>query len=101
MAEPKTYVPRTSVRERTFPDGGSLINIVADAHELAEFVQNRAAADGRIRLCITKRREVGKYGETHCLWLDTYVPKPKQADRAVEPPKQPDLPPTETDDVPF
>jgi hypothetical protein len=78
MAEQKTYVPRCSARATTFRDGGSVLRISFDADALIEFVKNHTNAKGRINLGVSKRREEGKYGETHTVWLNTWEPKPKQ-----------------------
>lgn len=111
MAEQKTYVPKSSAKEITFNDGGSMMKVSFHASTLAEFVKNHANEKGYINLCVTKRREPGKFGDTHCVWLDTW--KPKQQAPQREQPTRADLPPgglfpaaaagddKKEDDVPF
>lgn len=109
MSEAKTYAPG-SVKEHTFHDGGSVLKIGANAEKLIAFIQTHANSKGYINLCVSKRKSVGQYGETHCMWLDTWEPKskasPEDVQRGVSNMRKavnPDYPnsPIEDDDVPF
>ena len=86
---PKTYVPKCSARLVEFSDGGSLLKLSCDAHALAEFAREHKRESGYRMLCIAKRREVGKFGETHSVYLDTFKPDPgkrmQEPQRAPEP----------------
>lgn len=103
MPEQKTYVPKSSAKQITFQSSGkTIIKISFKANELIEFVNGHVNASGYINLGISERREVGPYGDTHCVWLDTWQPKPKTdasaKSRYIPPDEQPE---TKGDDVPF
>jgi hypothetical protein len=83
MSEPKTYVPKSSVKETVFPDGGKLLKIGFHAETLAEFVKNHANEKGYVNFVITRRREVGQFGETHSVTLDTWKPDGRASGRAT------------------
>jgi hypothetical protein len=74
MSEPKIYVPKASAKETVFPDGGKLLKIGFHAASLSEFVKNHANEKGYVNFVITRRREVGQFGETHSVTLDTWKP---------------------------
>lgn len=97
------YVPGVFIREATFPNGGTIMNISFHAGELIDYVKKNANAKGRLNVKVLKRKAEGKYGETHYMKLDTFVPKEKPA--VSEPPKQkasePAQPNPADDDVPF
>lgn len=63
------------------------------AEEMIEFCKAHANEKGFVNLKINERRTVGKFGETHNVSLDTWMPT-KQAQPAQQPPSQ-------SDDVPF
>jgi hypothetical protein len=73
MATQKTYVPKSGGERKRFDNGGEIIKTWFDAEELIAFVREHAR-DGRIRLTIAERREVGKHGETHAIFLDDWTP---------------------------
>ena len=120
MTEPKIYVPKCSAKEHKFRDGGSIIKLGMHAETMITFLREHANEKGYVNLAIGKRREVGKYGDTHTVTLDTWKPSQQaesgrsatgggQAEhksqlaqrRATEPPGAQDGPPEETDDVPL
>jgi hypothetical protein len=70
----KIYMP-LQCKEVKFNDGGSLINISGRADAVIEFVTKHKNDRGYINLVLAKRRENGKYGETHNVTLSTYEPK--------------------------
>jgi hypothetical protein len=93
--ESKTYVPRSSAKEIDRGDW-KLLKLSFDAQTLAEFARQHKNDAGYLNLCVTKRRETGKHGETHCVWLDTFKPDPSKRSQA-EPVSQA----SNNNDVPF
>lgn len=83
----KTYVPKSIVKEIQFRDGGSMLKLSFDVLMLIEFAKANKNERGYLNLCITKTREVGKFGQTHCCWLDTYKPDPNR--QRTSSPQQP------------
>tara|TARA_R110000824_G_scaffold162894_1_gene338655 strand:- start:20 stop:307 length:288 start_codon:yes stop_codon:yes gene_type:complete len=78
--KPKTYL-NCQAKEFLFPSGGTVINLGVRAEELIAFAHQHGNQRGYVNLTISKRREVGQYGQTHSVYLDTYEPKtdaPKQ-----------------------
>jgi hypothetical protein len=82
MPTPKLYVPKSSAKEVTFQDGGSIIRLSFSANELIEFVKNHTNQDGWISFNVSKRREPSERGATHSISLDTW--KPTGAHQAVK-----------------
>ena len=78
MAESKVFL-RCSAKEKTFPNGGSVINVGIKVADLIEFANKHGNARVYLNLSIGARREVGQYGDTHSVTLDTYEPKGKPA----------------------
>jgi hypothetical protein len=72
---PKVYVPGTSAKEFKFADGGSVIRIGLNLEKFAPFVKQHKNERGYINFNLNLRKEVGPYGDTHSLSLDTYVPR--------------------------
>lgn len=89
-AAQKTWVPGASAKEKTFSDGGALIKLGFKVADLIEFAKQNGNAAGYLNLTLSRRREVGRFGETHSVYLDDYVPKgggqPRQPEMAEEPP---------------
>lgn len=54
---------------------GEVLNIGIKADALIAFAQQHANSRGYVNLTVQKRRETGKFGETHSVTLDTYEPK--------------------------
>jgi hypothetical protein len=94
----KTYVPASSAKLIPTSNGG-ILKISFRAKELVDFAKANANDRGYINLCVTQRREVGKYGETHAVWLDTWKPEPK-ADSGQHAPT-PEQRKIHQEDVPF
>lgn len=70
----KIYVPRATCKETTFRDGGTLLKVGFHVDTLVEFVKKHANEKGFVNFVISRRKEVGKYGETHSLAVDTWTP---------------------------
>lgn len=65
---------KCSAKEKTFDNGGSVINLGIKVEDLAAFVKQHKNERGYVNLVIQKRREVGQYGDTHSVCLDTFTP---------------------------
>jgi len=70
---------KCSAKKKIFPNGGSLINIGVKATDLTEFIAQHTNERGYVNLTVKKRREEGRYGDTHSVTLDTWVATPKAA----------------------
>ena len=86
-----------SGKEKFFPDGGSVIQVSLTLNDLkAHFDAYGFTADSGkkiLKLKIGKRREVGKYGETHTVEVDTWKPdSARSAAPTTTPPKDDDIP---------
>jgi hypothetical protein len=68
---------KCSAKAKTFNNGGSVINVGIKVEDLADFVRKHKNERGYINLVIAERREVGQYGDTHSVYLDTYQPGPR------------------------
>ena len=67
----KIYL-KSSAKEKIFANGGSVLNIGIKAEELIQFIQAHTNERGYLNLNISKRNEVGQYGDTHSISLDTW-----------------------------
>ena len=74
MASEKIYVPKASARART-NTYGEFINLSFDVDALRAFAEQHRNSKGRVNFTVSKRREEGKFGETHSITLDTFEPK--------------------------
>ena len=108
----KIYAPKTSAKQVTFNSGKSILKLGIHAETMIEFLRQHANEKGYVNLGISERREVGQYGDTHCVWLDTWKPNQQRQDqptqRRTQPQPEPaakadrsDLLPDETDSIPF
>ena len=110
MAEPKTFINGIFIKEVTFQDGGSVLNVSIPADKVDSITnQLLAAADnGWIKLRISRNRQPttnrdGKTIATHSISVDTWKPgnqpqtppRPPQAQQSV---LQEEV---QSDDVPF
>ena len=93
--------------EKKYVGGGkvgnySIINIGIRAKDLPA-----PNAKGYINLCVGTRREVSKYGETHSVWINDWVPGNSRSEERQEEtrqsfqPSDPIEPPAKNDDLPF
>ena len=104
MSEQKQYVPKLSAKEVQFKNGGSILKVGLHVESMIAFLQAHRNEQGYVNIGISRRREVGSHGDTHCVWLDTWKPDMnKMRAAASTPPKPIDNPkPAEDgDDVPF
>ena len=69
----KQYINKCKVKEEVFTYQGNQIKVLKvglNMEELQKFEKN-----GYVNVTISKRREVGKYGDTHSMYLNEYEPK--------------------------
>lgn len=75
MAE-KIYVG--SGKEKVFDGGGSVISVHLTLNDMGKYFEEygytASNGDKRIKLKIGSRREIGNYGESHTVELDTWKP---------------------------
>lgn len=71
----KKYVPKCSCKSHTFADGGTILKLSFKVEELAAFVRENKNERGYINLIVAERREPGRYGDTHTVYLDEWKPK--------------------------
>lgn len=71
MAEKKNYIRGSAKLANT--EFGEVINISLDIKELNNLKQEK----GFIKLTIAKRKETGKYGDTHSVYENTFEPETK------------------------
>ena len=87
--QPKTYAVGISAKQKTFSSGTSIIKLGVNVKKFVAFLNEHVNEAGYVNLGVSERREVGQYGETHSVWLDTWKPdgeKPKQRDAVAEDP---------------
>lgn len=103
----KIYVPRSSAKQVTFRDGGSLLKLGFEAGSLIEFIKAHKNSRGYINFTVSKRRTPSQYGDTHSVSLDSFEPtrgSGRQHSQQPQPSggKFDDVPgPVESERVPF
>ena len=100
MAQDRVYINQCSLREKTFDNGGSLINAAFKISEL----QDHADENGWVNLVIAKRREVSEKGATHYAYKSEYQrqnSQPQSQMAQTPSPQQPTPDPIDDDDLPF
>jgi len=81
----KIFVPGTQIKEFTFANGGSVLRFSINLAKFGPFVKENKNENGYINFNIEKRREVGNYGDTHNVCLDTWKPAPKTETKSAKP----------------
>lgn len=69
--EPKKYL-KCSAKLKV-NDYGQRLLIGVKATDLIDFARAHANERGYVNLVVTERKEPGQYGDTHSVYLDTYV----------------------------
>ena len=90
---------KCSAKQKRFDNGGSVINLGVKVADLVAFAQEHTNERGYLNLVISERREVGQYGDTHSVTLDTYVGKAKEPGGIAAPALESH--PITDDDIPF
>jgi hypothetical protein len=91
----KIYAPITVKEVET--RYGPMLKVSFRADKLQAFMDANKNAKGYVNLDVSKRREVGQYGETHSAVLDTWQPNQS----AQQPRTTRAETPAESDDVPY
>lgn len=92
---------KCSAKQKRFDNGGSVINLGVKTADLIAFAEAHTNERGFLNLVISERREVGQYGDTHSVTLDTYVGKARETGAATASGPAQEPPPFTDDDVPF
>ena len=73
---------------------GELINLTIHQDALNELISNLNTLKRTVRITIAERREADKYGNTHTVFYNDYVPeaKPASSEPAKSEPEEDDLP---------
>ena len=78
MDKEKIFMNGIFVREKTFDNGGSILNVdIINVDEFAKQLKQHAKADGKITLEIKSRREKAENGLSHYVEVSQFVPKQK------------------------
>ncbi len=96
MNEQKTYINGLTVKEKKFANGNAILKIGVNVDKLMAQLSQHRNAKGYVNLAISARKTVGQYGDTHCVWLDTWEPTRRDVP-AVTPPPQPAASATDTE----
>lgn len=65
---------KCSAKEKSFGNGGTKLLIGVKVEDLIAFAKAHGNERGYLNLAVTSRREVGQYGDTHSVALDTFTP---------------------------
>ena len=86
----KIYIPKSSVKQVDFKNGGhllrfsmhaeTLVKFLLDQIENGEFVNDK----GYLSINIAERRTASEWGDTHSASLDTWKPPSPKAELKVE-----------------
>ena len=95
--EQKTYCNGVSAKQITFQSGKTILKLGVNVDKMIAFLQQHRNAKGFVNLGISERKEVGQYGDTHTVWLDTWSPESAKQSNPVTPRS----PQEKSDDVPF
>jgi len=95
-------------KEKTFDNGGSIINVTLDVDDLAkafkEYGWTTPGQKRKIKVNVSKGRELDQYGNTHYVVVDTWKPTatPETHSNTADVTKQDSVTnDTFQDDVPF
>ncbi len=96
MSEEKIYVG--SGKEKSFDNGGSIINLTIGLDGIKEYFEKYGFTTDqgkkKLKLIVSKRREIDQYGNSHYVTVDTW--KPEQQQESFQQDKKID-----EDDIPF
>lgn len=100
----KIYVPGSSAKAHRFQDGNHILKLGFHVEALEEFIKAHTNDRGYLNLVVSKRREPGKHGETHSVYLDDWQPRREGSTgstRPATPTADSPEPVEQQDDVPF
>jgi len=73
-----------NAKEKTFQDGGSILKVGICLTDIPkEWIKEDKNGRKWVNLVIGQRRETGKFGETHTVKVDTFVPGQKRQEPEV------------------
>ena len=98
MATQKIYAPLYA-KEIEFKNGGTILKLGGKADKLVKWIASVQNEKGYIDLVVSRRKEVGQYGDTHSVYLDTWKPREEPAD--PPPQRSPNDEDQSTEDLPF
>lgn len=104
MPEPKIYLKKVSAKE-VQTQWGAVLKLGVHADTMIDFLNQHRNEKGYVNIAISPRKEVGQYGDTHSVTLDTWKPGQRRnapaRQPAPEPPTQSAQPGDDSDSVPF
>ena len=71
----KNYINGITLKEKTFDDGGSLINVGIKVDDFIEQLNAIKKKSGWANIVIAKNREATEKGLTHHMYESTFEPK--------------------------
>ena len=86
----KKYLNGFSIKEITFNDGGSILNVSGKLDKIIEELKSIVNDGGYVNFSISKRKEADKHGYTHYAMFKPYEKKTesKPPDTNFEEPKE-------------
>lgn len=100
MANEKQYIKNVTLKMREFSNGGQQMNFSLHLEKFIEQCRVVVNEKGYVNLCISSRKAIGQYGNTHSLWVNTWTPKTKE-DTSAPAPEQIKQQQSEDDNLPF
>lgn len=73
--EEKIYVPRSMCKLIETRSKKQIMKISVHADSLIEFLKKHKNARGYVNFGVTELKAEGRFGQTHCMWLDTWTPE--------------------------
>jgi hypothetical protein len=101
---PKRVYAPASLKEITFSGGGTLLKLSVNVDKFLAFLKEHENEKGWVNMKIERKKEVGQYGDTHSLQLDTWKPDGQGGGRTHETttrPAQRPAAPLDDSDIPF
>lgn len=99
MSEQKIYAP-LQIKEIS-TKYGVMLKVSFRADKLIEFAEANKNEKGYVNLDVCKKREVGKYGETHSAVLNVWPPRSESAPQPRAATPAPAAQPETDDNIPF
>jgi hypothetical protein len=79
--EKKNYCPGVNIKERKFSSGRNVLNVNLCVVKVCEWLKTIENEKGYANVSITALRDVGKYGQTHCMWENTWKPESQSGNK--------------------
>jgi len=94
----KTKIMTIYAKGITVKEGKFGFKVSVKVQDFIQFLNENVNEKGYVNLDLNKRKEMGKYGETHYFKVDDWKPTGQQQEA---PQQQQTPPPTMQDDLPF